>query len=373
MKFIFLTLSITLLLINCSVDYKRPFFEKTSLDEIKLYIDKDDALTFSNGGLFENYMYGRVSRNDDFYNVRLKIRGSTSRFYYKKNYRIDRYDNDNNSVIETYFLDSVYDDKSKMRNLIAMNFFNRVGIPAPEIIKSALFINNQYYGFYYILEPVNEAFLEKRNMKVDLLIKASFDKCTFRLTYNNVPMIPVTDGFDAEIPKNDSMLELGEIIVKLNTSPRENYKEIIEKYFDIPNLINYLSVLTIFNINDVHAKNYYLYKSDSKYSFLPWDCEENMKNRSKINIDSYFDGGAVARNLLYQFVLSEDGYREKVKERIADILSDNHREYLLNLVDETFQSIKTAVKYDRNRQESYSEFEENVKFIRNYIENTFPN
>lgn len=371
MKKIF-SLLLFIFLFSCDVDYKIQDNYDFPIYTCKLILPQDETINFTSGGLNENWHYGQlIDENSDSF-IRIKVRGGISKFYQKKNYKIEKLNSANGKSESSFFWDGTAADASHIKNAIVMAFLRKNNVPASKVTPTAVYLNNQYYGFYQTLEPVDENFFKYRNIPLEYLVKAGLDKCDFKLDYNGIKKYPITDGFEIKYPEDSNCSELGKLIKDFYFADDKQRKNITEQRLNIESFTTHLAVLTIFNLSDVYAKNYYLYRSAGKWGVIAWDNEEFMKRYSSINPGKYWQENETQRNLLFKFFLSENGYREEIRKKVNNFLTEENGTFLVNFIEKTYSDIEKAVKYDRNTRETTEDFYNEKEKLLNYVKSSFP-
>lgn len=363
---------LAILFISCDVDYKVQENYDFPIYTCKLILPQDETINFTSGGLNENWHYGQIIDDNSESFIRIKVRGGVSKFYQKKNYKIETLDSFSGETLSSYFWDGTAADASHIKNALVMAFFRKIGSIISTVTPTAVYLNNQYYGFYQKLEPVDENFFKSRNIKLEYLVKAGLDKCDFKLDYNGVKKFPITDGFEIKYPENSNCSELGKLIEDFYFADDSERKKIAETRLNIESFTTHLAILTIFNLSDVHAKNYYLYRSEGKWGVIAWDNEEFMKRFTSINPEKYWDENETKRNLLFKFFLSEAGYRKEILKKVNSLLTKENGIFLINFIEKTCSDIEKAVKYDRNNNKSMEDFYNEKARLLNYIKASFP-
>jgi len=98
-------------------------------------------------------------------NAALRSRGAFTRSALKPGLRIDftRYMPDRRFLgLSTLVLDNLVQDPSTAREALAMRLFARLGLPAPRVSHTRLYVNGRYLGVYAIVESIEDtAFLER--------------------------------------------------------------------------------------------------------------------------------------------------------------------------------------------------------------------
>jgi spore coat protein CotH len=98
-------------------------------------------------------------------NAALRSRGAFTRSPLKPGLRIDftRYAPDRRFLgLSSLVLDNLLQDPTTAREALAMRLFARLGVPAPRVSHTRLFVNGRYLGVYAIVESVEDtAFLDR--------------------------------------------------------------------------------------------------------------------------------------------------------------------------------------------------------------------
>src|SRR5262249_20962159 len=96
--------------------------------------------------------------------VGVESHGKGSRSNIKPSFKIDfsRYESRNNFLGMRYLvLRADTQDASLMHERVAMEFFRKLGVPAPREAHARLFINDQYAGVYTLVEQVDPIFMQR--------------------------------------------------------------------------------------------------------------------------------------------------------------------------------------------------------------------
>ena len=178
------------------VDYKEPiniiiyndkyYYEtKIQLTNLPLInIETEDEIT--NLKIKSNFKYINSNNTEKMlnYNIKINVRGNSSKYFDKKSYRINfynkKYTKDKKVYISNFYygdsliLDAVYRDPSKIRNLLATELWNDISDDFNNIdIYSEfveVFINNEYKGLYVLTEPINRSKLNLKKVQIPILV-----------------------------------------------------------------------------------------------------------------------------------------------------------------------------------------------------------
>ncbi len=166
-------------------------------------------------------------------------------------------------------------DPALQRDFLCYNLIRTTGAPAPRVSHVNLYINDEYWGAYIIVEQVDKTFLANhfddddgnlfKNMQWSNLeyfgTNPSDYKAIFELKTNET---------------EDDWTGLINFCKIVNNSTNSNFPTEIQQVFDVP---NYLKILAIDVMTDnwdsyiEHGRNFYLYQSPNggKFHWIPWD------------------------------------------------------------------------------------------------------
>ncbi|MCK4297601.1 MAG: CotH kinase family protein, partial [Candidatus Marinimicrobia bacterium] len=95
--------------------------------------------------------------------VGLRLRGNTSRYSQKKSFKLSFntfipkrqfYD------VEKLNLNGEHNDPSIIRSKLSWDLFQEIGMTASRAAHAAVYINNEYYGLYILVEHIDDEFLQ---------------------------------------------------------------------------------------------------------------------------------------------------------------------------------------------------------------------
>ena len=268
---------------------------------------------------------------------KIKIRGLTSRAKPKKNFSL-KIIKDNNET--AYALSS--EAGTWLKNRIIMHAYKTAGLEVVQITKAAaLFINDEYIGYYSMSEMYSEENLSS--------LKNSNNSELYKIYLSSYYEYPLSSRCEKKFPDNNNYSSLDILINKLNHLNGDEWENWVTRFIDIDSFINYMAVHDFFAVTDTEVQNFYIYFSD-KYRILPWDNELSM------NINYY---NLFGHNKLTEKILSIPSVREKYIIRIKELFIDtpDFSNMLLLKLDEYYKESKDAVKSDPSAFLSYEDFE----------------
>ena len=173
--------------------------------------------------------------------------------------------------LKKFTLQNSFNDPSYMREVIAYELMDEMGVPTPEHAYVNFYVNGELFGLYLMVEAVDGEFVEKHfaNSNGDLYKPDGTGSDLLWLgddiqSYTDINLQTNEDSTD-----NGAFINFVESLDKGETSA-----------IDIDTLLRYMSVSTsLSNLDSYHgplAHNYYIYDDDGVFSILPWDFNESF-------------------------------------------------------------------------------------------------
>jgi len=141
-----------------------PFFDDSTVQVINLTMDPSDWATLQQNYLLDTYYHATFTWNGIAEDVGIRSHGEGSRSPIKPNLDINfaHYDKTQTLLgLPFIVLKANNEDPSNMCEWISMKLFRKMGIPAPREAPAQVYLNGQILGFYYIVEHIDETFLQR--------------------------------------------------------------------------------------------------------------------------------------------------------------------------------------------------------------------
>lgn len=347
-------------------------FDETVLHEIRLEIHPSDWRSLQENYLVNtyypaNFQWRGVLKEE----IGVRSRGNGSRSSAKPGLKLDFNQFASNGEflgLKSLVLDNLTQDQTMMKERLSMQMFRRMGIPAPRVVHTKLFVNNVYAGLYTIVEPVDKGFL-KRNLGED---------GGYLYDYEWVSHYQFEDlGDDAsnytpypfELQTNESNpnpAPLVNMIRTINNAPDAEFLNALSKHLDPAAFLKYLAVEAYLAesdgiVGDWGMNNFYLYghANSERFTFIPWDKDVTFAgvNRSVWqNTD---------QNVLTRRLLAIPEMRAYFLDQVRRC-DESARGWLEQQVDAQYQQVLAAVIDDPVKPFTYSQFEAGVSLLRDF-------
>ena len=172
-------------------------------------------------------------------------------------------------------LNNGFGDPAIQRDKLCYNIMNKSGVDAPRTSYARIYLNNQYWGLYLLVEQVDRTFLKDNfgNSNGNLFKNVGNSE----LEWMGQDISQYQQIFEL---KTDSNVEAWENFVELmdvlNNTGDGDFKEEISKIFDVDLYLKALAVDVATGNWDSyieHGRNFYMYQdADSrKFNWIPWD------------------------------------------------------------------------------------------------------
>lgn len=246
---------------------------------VSMAIEADDYEYMLNNAMLETYITADVTYNGYTFNdIAIRPKGNSSLKSVAQDPSSDRYSFkvDFNYYVDgqSFFgltklnLNNIYGDASYMREYIAYEAMEDMGIVAPRTTYVELYINDQYFGLYLVVEDVNDSFLYSRfDDPAGVLYKPDMD-----IGADLVYIDDQEESYPGIYPENDTNESNDDIIYMMKVFDEMGD---VTEVFDVDNFLRYLAVGTFTVHLDSYQggmyHNYYLYNDDGYFTFIPWD------------------------------------------------------------------------------------------------------
>lgn len=290
---------------------RHDFFDPKTVQEIRFEIDARDWRRLRSSYLGNDYYpCSFVWNGTSFGDVSMRSHGSTTRNSEKPALRIDMNGMTGKSSfknVNSFVLGNLVEDSSFLRNYLAMRVFHKMGIPAPRLTFSRIFINNRYQGLYSLGEEMDKRFRSRTlNERGGRLYRSSASN----------PFGPDTQVETKEAcgelfrcenhPKKQKLGKLTKMIQTFHDAPAEDFAVSVGQYIDWKHFMCYLACEAFVDdrsglLGDSDPRSFCLYRFNSSGTIwlLP-----RKKSRSFLSVErSVWDN--TAGNLLTKRALAD--------------------------------------------------------------------
>ncbi|MCD4774426.1 MAG: CotH kinase family protein [Candidatus Aegiribacteria sp.] len=209
-----------------------------------------------------------------YQNVRMRIRGDSSRRYPKKSFRITFSITQPLDSRQKWNFNAEYLDRSYMHSYLFAFIMSRLDYPCFSVDYARMYVNDEYRGLYMRTAPYDSLSLVENSLDPECnLYKASMDGSCLS-AYDNVEEV-WTKASCASSGWND----LYQLIEDLDTLSSDNYLEFAAERFDMNDLLTIIAVNWLTSNFSTYYHNYYLYHdvwNTGMWTMLPWDVDKTF-------------------------------------------------------------------------------------------------
>lgn len=347
------------------------FFNPDALQRIELWLNESDWAKLKASFQENTYYPADMTWNGvTIRNAGIRSRGLGSRSATKPGLRVDfdRYASGQQFLgLKSFVLDNLTQDRSGIKETVAMRFFTRLGIPAPRETHARLYVNGRYAGLYALVESVDKTMMGRvfGSIGDDVQNDGYLFEYNYvlgspwRFTYEGPALAPYKARFD--IKTNESHAEsliwgpIEELVRLVNDTAPDSFEETIGARLDLAAFVRYIAAQNFIAQNDAFngydgMNNFYFYRLENSrvHTFIAWD-EDNAFLASDFAITTRLD-----ENVLTRRTLELANYRSQYFSELADAAA-SAAEWMRAEMQRQFDLINDAMREDT--QKPYSDAE----------------
>ncbi|WP_165835916.1 CotH kinase family protein [Marinifilum breve] len=326
------------------------------------------------------YLQGNVEVNGKkFYACGVRIKGESSYDFYpgrKKSFKINfgKYIKKQKlNGLKTINLNNAFKDPTFMREKLYLDFMRSEGLPVPRSAYANVYVNNELFGLYVLVEEINKGFVNRNfGNKSGAFFKG---EPKANLLYIGDNQLDYERSYKLKSKDRKDYQELMDFIKTLDDCVKMDKEALahIEEVFDVYECLKIFAITNLFMnvdaMNMLHRHNYYLYKNtlDHQFKWIPYDgnyafCAFSSKftMHQAENLSIYFMNDRY-ENTLMKTLFGIKKYREFYSNYIKELLNESFTEdNIEHGIDRLAISIRKHVYQDTMKMYSNLEFEKNL-------------
>jgi spore coat protein H len=202
----------------------------------------------------------------------------------KKSFKVDlnefvsgqEYDN-----IKKFNLNNGFKDPTFMREKIMLDFCRSKGMPAPRCTYANVYINNQHWGLYMLIEEINNAFLEQIFGNKDGNLFKGDPSGDLKWLGSTLSSYYSKYELHTNETAND-WTDLVNLIDKINNTPAADLQDSLDAVLNTYGYLSAWAASNLFVNLDSYmgsGHNYFIYHNDDdKFHWIIWDVNEAFGN-----------------------------------------------------------------------------------------------
>jgi uncharacterized protein (TIGR03437 family) len=302
-----------------------PFFDDSTVQIINLTMDPVDWALLQQYYELDTYYHATFTWNGISEDIGVRSHGDGSRSPIKPNLDLNfaKYDAGQTFLgLPFVMIKANNEDPSNLREWLSMKLFRKMGIPAPREAPAQVFLNGQILGFYYIVEHLDETFLQRNygesggylyewesvndydfaNLGADPSLYAGFLKLK---TDQAAPDLQTFANLVQAINQPSSA-----------TFTDGDFIAAVSQYIDPKQFLLYGATeqtlcgadSLIGGQQGMNNFDLYQFQGTTLYNFIPWDKDSTLNDVARDIMDGIFNGSNI--NLLAQRLVSIPQYAQ---------------------------------------------------------------
>lgn len=253
-------------------------FPKDKVIDVKITINEDDFRDMLDNASAEEYKPASVNYNgQQIDNIGIRTKGNltlrsvvqmpdSDRYSFKLSF--NEYVNQTLAGLEKINLNNNYSDASYMREYLAYELAETMGLPTPKYSFVNVYVNDELWGFYLAVEQIDTSYLERHfDNAYGALYKGVMTGAGSDLLW----LDDNPDSYTGLELKSDS--HNGNVLIDM--LDELNHGTDYESVLFVEEALKYIALNVVTNNTDSYIggnkQNYYLYEVDGVFSILPWD------------------------------------------------------------------------------------------------------
>lgn len=319
-----------------------PETDSFGLTKIELAVTSEHLGTLNSMVFARREVPARATIAGESRKVFVRHSGQTSLGQLKKSYTLEFNDGRLFRGHREYVISAQNGDPTKLHSAFGFEAYRQAGLLAPEAEPAAVYLNEEYQGLYYLIEPIDEDFMKLRNRRLGSLYEA-FNGFYEGAHFSFAGGYDVRLGFESKGERENFYGDLEHLIRILDDSTPENLPARVEPLLDVENSLRYLAVSVLLHNWDGYFNNFRLHLDPQigKFQFIPWDLD---------NLLEFYEGRSrlEGANALSEKLLAVPVYRRRYKQILLELMDEKITIARLDArIDETAANIARAFAADR--------------------------
>ncbi|MEJ6808324.1 MAG: CotH kinase family protein [Saprospiraceae bacterium] len=276
-------------------------------------------------------------------------------------------------------LNNGFGDPAIQRDKLCYNIMNKAGVDAPRTSYARIYLNDQYWGLYLLVEQVDRTFLKDNfgNSNGNLFKNVGNSE----LEWMGQDTSQYQQIFELKTDPNVEAWEnFAELMDVLNNTGDGDFKEEISKIFDVDLYLKVLAVDVATGNWDSyieHGRNFYMYQDagSRKFNWIPWDYNFALGGTFGSDFGGPGGGGPDEGNpngntlsefpvdmsnsekVLVNRLLAVPEYKERYYQGFCRLLDDNFTtERIFPLIEQYGDLVREDVLADPNYEWTAEQF-----------------
>ena len=310
-------------------------------------------------------------------NAGIRSRGRTSRSEQKPGLQIDfnRYVAGQEFLgLKSLVLDNLWQDKSMVRERLAMQVFRRMGLPAPRESHARVFVkgDREYAGVYGVVEAIDKKFLTRNFGEDEGYLYEYRWNDVYRFDFVRPDLEWYATRFEAKTHETASASSLfqpiKDLVQIINDSEASSVEAALQSHLDLRTYILQIAIDNFLSEPDgllggLGMNNFYLYRfNDGKASqLIVWDRDLSFEQLELPAPQHNFDTNGLAAK-----IWEAPALRRLYLQALLDVADSIGPQWLEQEISDEYAQIRDAVLADPRKPYSNEEFEATIEFLKRF-------
>lgn len=264
-----------------------------------------------------------------------------------------------------------FKDPTFMREKITNDFIRKFNAPAPRVSYCNVYMNNQLWGLYTIVENIDDEFCNQwfKNDWGNLF--QGDPRGTLQWKGSTTQSLYTADYDLENNHSSNDWTNLIQLINTINNTPAQNFKNNLEQVFNTGNFVKQWAAMNLFSSFDSYigsGHNYYLYHDSlkNKFEWVAWDNNEafgsfklSLTNQQIVATDIYYLNSPTSRPICDK-MLKDSFYKQMYADTFCIMHRSFNNRYFDPIIDSLYSLIKPSVYADPKKFYTNIDFENNI-------------
>ncbi len=309
----------------------------------------------------------------------IKFKGHSTRYYPKKSYRLKFASNFQG--VRQINLNSMYTDKSFLRESFCWLLYADIHALAPEASHVTATINGNYKGLFLQVDKVDKYFLQRRGRALGPMFDADDYYVSADLTEQPDSLLKLY--YAQEIGNANDYTGLRAMIAALNDPAIPDVAQFLDSLFDVRSVMNWFAVNILAMEGDTYNKNYLLYRDTTKttgqWTVIPWDYDLSLGRTgdeaapypaSLLNdgFATTFEPLSGPFNVLKKRFMGSPALMERLRAFLDTLLTESWTERRLQeRIDSLAAVVRSCIEGDPDKWGTCQDFQEHVEALKYFV------
>jgi spore coat protein CotH len=268
-------------------------------------------------------------------------------------------------------LNSDIQDYSSLRECLAFQVFEAMGIAAPRLAHARLTVNGEYWGVYTMVEAVTKPFLKARFGENGGNLFDYEWTSPYWWDYRGADPTNYVPGPFQPQTNEDHLDPTGliELIRSIGETPNNQFLAVFESHMSVRHVMDYIATENAMAeidgfLGEWGTNNFYLYqyKEGQRFVLIPWDKDTSFKTENWPLFDR------TQKNIITRRLLAipeqRQAYQDAVKRAVTEFVNE---QWLIPRLEARYALIRAAVLADNKKPYRDAKFEDDVAAVRQVI------